>query len=204
MSASPTQDDAARARPLEPETRIVLEGVPWATYVVLRDTLDGHSNARLTYREGSLEIMSPSGDHEDYKKRIARLIEAWAEERDVDLNGRGNQTFRREKRLRGLEPDECYSVGPFGDVPQIAIEVEISSGLVDKLDVYAGLGIEEVWVWKRGAIRVHRLVDRAYELRERSEILPDLDLAQLESFLPLGASQGRMVKAYRAALRGEG
>lgn len=201
MATHPILSPAADRREPEPERRLVLHGVPWATYVVLRDTLDERSSVRLTYLEGTLELMSPSGDHEDLKKMIARLLEAWAEERDVDLNGRGGQTFRKEAKARGLEPDECYAVGPFGEVPDIAIEVVIASGLVDKLDVYAGLGVPEVWDWQRGALSVHRLVGERYEPRARSEILPEIDLEHLAGFVSLGASQTRAVKAYRASLR---
>jgi Uma2 family endonuclease len=165
-------------RQLEPESRFVLHDVPWSTYVVLRDTLDDHAGLRLTYREGMLELMSPSGDHEDLKKILARLLEAWAEERAVDLNGRGGQ-----------------------DVPQIAIEIVVSSPLVDKLDVYAGLGVPEVWTWEGGALRVHRLGANGYEVVPRSVVLPGLDLAQLASFVGAGKNQTQTVKAYRAALR---
>jgi hypothetical protein len=52
--------------PTEPaaeEQRLVLSSVSWATYVMLRDSLD-HTNVRMTYLEGVLEIMSPSKRHE--------------------------------------------------------------------------------------------------------------------------------------------
>jgi len=71
------------------------------------------------------------------------------------------------------------------DVPDIAVAVIVSSALVDKMAVYAGLGIPEVWVWRPGSgtIAVHRLVGQNYERRERSEALPDLDLALLARFV---------------------
>src|SRR3954471_10546745 len=142
------------------EQRFVLQGVPWWTYVALRDALDDHAGLKLTYLEGTLELMSPSLLHEDAKKIIARLLEAWATESRLDLRGFGSTTFRREARQRGLEPDECYKLDEDG-VPDIAIEVVVSSGLVDKLAVYAGLGVAEVWVWQpsTAAILVNRLVD---------------------------------------------
>ena len=80
----------------------------------------------VTYLEGALEFMSPSEPHEDFKKLIARLLEAYAEEADIDLKGRGSTTFREEPKERGLESDECYSVGPFAGRPDIAIEVVLS------------------------------------------------------------------------------
>jgi Uma2 family endonuclease len=188
------------------ERRFVLHGVPWRTYVALRDELDeGGAGVKMTYLEGTLELMSPSMLHEDAKKIIARLIEVWAMEHDVDLRGFGGTTFRREAKERGLEPDECYKLGKLEEdgVPDIAVEVIVSTALVDKMAVYAGLGVPEVWEWRPGSgtIAVHRLVDGHYERRERSEALPDLDLGLLARFVQPGENQTRLAKAYQAALR---
>lgn len=192
-------------RSKDAEERFVLHGVPWWTYVALRDALDDQSGLKMTYLCGTLELMSPSTLHEDAKKIIARLIELWAMERDVDLRGFGGATFRREAKERGLEPDECYKLGKLDEdaVPDIAIEVIVSSGLVDKMAVYAGLGVPEVWEWRptSGALVVHRLIGETYERRDRSEVLPDLDVAQLSTFVRPGESQTQLAKAYQAALR---
>ena len=46
--------------------RVVLDGVSWESYEQLLDDIgDGHT--RLTYDDGRLEIMSPSGTHEFVK-----------------------------------------------------------------------------------------------------------------------------------------
>jgi Uma2 family endonuclease len=195
-----------REQPIEgAESRFVLYGVPWWTYVALRDALDDHAGLKMTYLHGTLELMSPSTLHEDAKTIIARLIEVWAMERDVDLRGFGGATFRKEAKERGLEPDECYKLGKLDDdaVPDIAIEVTVTSGLVDKMAVYAGLGVPEVWEWRpsTGTIAVHRLVRDAYERRERSEVLPDLDITQLSTFVCPGENQTQLAKAYQAVLR---
>jgi Uma2 family endonuclease len=133
------------------------------------------------------------------------LLEIWALERDLDLRGFGGATFRREAMERGLEPDECYKLGKLeaDDVPDIAIEVIVSSRLVDKMAVYAGLGVSEVWAWHPGsrAIVVHRLAGDGYTCHDRSEILPELDLALLSSFVQLGENQTLLIKSYQAALR---
>ena len=75
----------------------------------------------MTYLEGILELRTTSPEHERLKKIIARLIEAFVEEADIDLNGYGSATFRRKAAARGLEPDECYSLGELGEAPDIAI-----------------------------------------------------------------------------------
>src|SRR2546423_7095740 len=148
--------------PSDHERRFVLHDIPWWMYVALRDALDHRGSLKMTYLEGDLELMTPSTLHEDAKTIIARLIEAWAMERNVDLRGFGGATFRREAKQRGLEPDECYKLGSLDKdgVPDIAVEVVVSSGLVDKLEVYAGLGVPEVWLWQHesGALAVWRLV----------------------------------------------
>jgi Uma2 family endonuclease len=198
VAASPFVEQAC-----EPDRRFVVESVPWSAYEHIREALDeANAGIRLTYLEGVLELMSPSRDHEAIAKLIARLVEAFAEERDLSLNGYKSSTFRKQAGLRGLEPDECYSLGPLGDVPDIAIEVVLSSGLVDKLEVYRGLVVPEVWVFRSGTLAVYRLdSDGAYRTQGRSELLPDLDIRELASFVSADADQTSAVRAYRAKVR---
>jgi Uma2 family endonuclease len=162
---------------------VLLLGVTWATYEALLASRGESAVPRLTYCEGALELMSPSSQHERLKKMIARLLEHYSFVRDVPLAGLGSTTYRDASKKLGLEPDECYFAGAEREgVPDIAIEVVWTSGRVDKLRVYAGLGIPEVWVWRRGRLQVHRLRDSAYVIVPRSEFLPDLDLDLLTSF----------------------
>jgi Uma2 family endonuclease len=185
------------------ERRFLLSEVPWWMYVALRDALGDDDGTRMTYLEGALELMSPSILHEDVKTILARLLEVWAMERDVDLRGFGATTFRKEAKRRGLEPDECYTVGPIGPdgIPDLAIEVVFSSPLIDKLEVYAGLGVPEVWVWRDGALVIHRRAGDAYEESSKSAVLPNLDVALLARFITPNANQTQLAKAYQAALR---
>ena len=187
----------------EPERRFLLHDVPWWAYVALRDTLEG-GGTRMTYLEGSLELFRPSETHEEETKLIARLLEAWADYHEIDLCGFGSTTYRREIEKRGLEPDECYTVGPkVADVPpQIAIEVVVSSPLLDKLEVYAGLGVLEVWVWnsRRRELVVHRLAGGRYTAHDRSQVLPGLDPSLFAAHVRAGESHTALVKQYRAAL----
>ena len=120
--------------------------------------------------------------------------------------GEGSATFRKREAERGLEPGECYMLGPDREYPDLAIEVVHTHGGIDKLDVYAGLGVREVWFWEDGTIAVHTLVGDHYERRSASAVLPDLDLAQLASFVTRGLAerdQTALVRAYRDALRSE-
>ena len=189
-----------RAPSGDDEQRILLHGVPWAAYVVLRDAIES-AGVRMTYLEGELEIMSPSRAHEVDKTQIARLLELFCLERDIPLFGYGSTTFRREEGERGLEPDECYCRGADKPVPDLAIEVVKTRGSIDKLEVYRGLGIAEVWVFEDGVFRVFALRGERYEPAPTSDVLPELDLKLLASFASR-PDQHAALRAFRESLRG--
>lgn len=157
---------------------------------------------RIHYLCGVVEIMSPSRKHERTKSFIGRLLEAWADEREIDLIALGSWTLRSSAVDRGAEPDECYQLGEKGEEqpPDLVIEVTLTSGGLDKLEIYAGLRVAEVWEWREGHIGVHCLRDDGYEQVPRSELLPDLELALLERYLA-EPNQARAVRAFRRALR---
>lgn len=199
MEGLPVPDPETSARSVRPETRVLLRGVSWAVYEQL---MEDNPGLRFAYFRGELEVMSPSDQHESEKKMIARLLEAYAEERDLVLNGFGSTTFRERAKEHGLEPDECYVLqtrkrGPRR--PDIAIEVVLTSWLMDKLEVYRGLDVPEVWVWSDGRLDVHVLGEDRYEVRPRSSLLPDLDLDLLTPFVTRH-DQVQAVKEYRRAL----
>lgn len=202
LDSQPQSSAARPERAPAGEQRFAIHGVSFKEYVVLREALD-IPGLRITYCEGVLELMSPSTEHEDQKKTIARLIELHALERDVALYGYGNATFRREAKERGAERDECWMVGgKIRDFPDIALEVVMTSGGIDKLTVYEGLGVREAWFYEEGAFRLHTLSEGGYELIERSRLIPDLDFAALARFVAMD-DQHRAAKAYRDWLRGK-
>ena len=180
---------------------VTLRDVPWELYEALGTALGDRGSPRLTYLEGTLELMSPGFMHELMNGTVGRLIEAFAEETGIDISALGHTTFRNKAKDRGIEPDECY----FRDedphkVPELAIEVIVTSGSVDKLAVYAGLGVREVWFWQNGKISVHWLRGGAYEQKKKSRFLPGIDIAELEELLRSG-TQSYAVRTYRARLR---
>jgi Uma2 family endonuclease len=157
---------------------------------------------RIYYLEGTIELMSPSIDHEAIKSTIGRLVEAAADELAIDVNAYGSWTVKDRPEDRGAEPDECYVVGGARkDRPDFAIEVQWTGGGLDKLDIYRGLGVREVWVWspKSQRIEVWVLEGDAYRARDRSLALPQIDLAVLARFVTM-ENQSEAVRAYRKSL----
>ncbi|MFO0610482.1 MAG: Uma2 family endonuclease [Polyangiales bacterium] len=180
---------------------VILRDTPWALYEAILAARGGKRVPRLQYASGRLELMSPGRSHERIHTLFGRLVEAYADECDIALDGYGSWTLKDEAVARGVEADECYVLGdPEADRPDLAIEVIWTSGGLDKLDLYAPLRVREVWFWEEGRISVHVLRGGAYVEAPRSEVLPGIDLALLARFVAR-TDQSAAVREYRAALR---
>ena len=188
------------------DQRVRLHGIDWEGYESFLALRGEQSGTRVTYLDGELELMSPSINHEIFKKTLARLLEAYAEEKGIELNGYGSWTVKSAGTKRGVEADECYVVGlrdAEPTIPDIAIEVVWTSGGIDKLEVYRGLGVPEVWFWQKGALRFFLLRKDGYLASARSRLLPDFDPALIARCMG-ESSQTQAVRALRAALRDAG
>jgi Uma2 family endonuclease len=177
--------------------------VTWEDYEFMLEMRGDKSAPRFHYLEGELEIMSPSKDHEQIKTLIGRLLEAWCTDRGIDVMAFGSWTLKEEKKKRGAEADECYIFGrERRDRPHLAIEVEWTRGGVDKLQIYKKLGVDEVWIWRKGVIEVHVFAGGKFVRAPRSRVLPALDLEILASMLDRDTIN-EAVSDFRKALAGE-
>ncbi|MBW4538124.1 MAG: Uma2 family endonuclease [Myxacorys chilensis ATA2-1-KO14] len=179
----------------------IFTDISWQQYeALLEDIGDDFPGLHVTYLEGTLELMSPSRRHESNKSAIGSLLEAYFQENQIRYYPLGSTTFRKKAKSRGAEPDECYCIGTEKEFPDIAIEVVKTSGGINKLEVYQGLEVPEVWFWRNNKFSVYCLRGNHYEQMIRSEFLPNLDLELLASFVlnpePLDA-----VLQFREAIR---
>jgi Uma2 family endonuclease len=198
------------------DRHVVLDGVSWETYQKLvRDLEERH--VRLTFDNGNLEIMPPLPLHERWKGRIARLIEALSEERQIEIDGLGSTTFGREDLEKGLEPDECYYVAHAADVrdkqdidltidppPDLAVEVDITRRSIPRQPIYAALGVPELWRFDGKKLSVLKL-DRSgkYAPASKSESFAFLPMDEFGEFvLRMGRDKQLLVlKEFRDWLR---
>jgi Uma2 family endonuclease len=197
----------------QPAQRLVLSGIDWPTYKAMSDLL-AERNVRLTYDRGELEFMTLSPEHEHDKKFLARLVEALTEELDIDIASFGSMTCRREDLARGFEPDECYWIAHEPQVrgrtsidldvdppPDLALEIEITRNIIDRLPLCAALRVPEVWRWDGVKLRVLLLgPDGQYAVAERSAAFPFLPLQEFAGFLTAtdAQSETKLVRAFRA------
>ncbi len=165
---------------------VLLYDVSWKQLEQLDINLAG-TGARLTYLDGILEIMSPlSDEHEDSKKTLAMLVEVYMRSKNIRFYSRGSATLGKRENKTRREPDESYNLGTKKSIPDLILEITVTSGGINKLEIYKRLGIPEVWFWEDGLISVYCLEAGEYQKVARSTLLPDLDLELLAKHSRMG------------------
>ena len=167
----------------DPEERFIVSSVSWQEYEALLHQLGDSPWYRITYLEGTLEIMSPSRRHERNKSIIDSLLETYFQVRRIPYFPFGSMTMGKYEKKGGTEPDESYCIGTDKEFPDLAIEVILTGGGVDKLVVYKKLGITEVWFWQNNQFSVYHLQAGEYKKILKSELLPDLNLSLLAEYI---------------------
>ena len=188
--------------PMMKENRIALNDISWHEYESLLNIFKDKPLLRLSYLETNIEIMTSYPEHEMLKTLIGRLIEIYALEKDINLYGCGATTYKTEAKLRGLEPDESYCFGSRKEIPDLAIEVVITSGGIDKLKIYQGLNVPEVLFWQKGKLTLYSLINEleGYQKVKQSQFLPALNFEILEQYIN-PEEEPKMVAQYRQLIR---
>ncbi|MBD2596114.1 Uma2 family endonuclease [Nostoc spongiaeforme FACHB-130] len=178
---------------------VLLSNVSWEQLEQLDVALAG-TNASLSYLDGLLEIMSPlSDDHEDNKKTLAMLLEVYMRMKNIRFYGRGSATIGKKEDNTRREPDESYNLGTKKPIPDLILEVTVTSGGINKLEIYRRLGVTEVWFWEDGLLSVYCLQGDSYIKANRSNLLPDLNLDVLAKYARM-ADQYDAINEYTAFL----
>ncbi|NEO34538.1 MAG: Uma2 family endonuclease [Symploca sp. SIO3C6] len=203
-------DDLAKRIMLDdPEEWRILSQVPWAQYDALLTDLGDGSGYRVHFLDGVLEILAPSRKHEQGKTLLGHLLELYFLEAYIEYFPMGSTTLQNPAQQAGGEPDESYCIGTDKEFPDLAIEVIVTSGSINRLELYRRLGVQEVWFWKKNRLFLYHLREdtpeqfvntAGYELIEQSDILPNLDITLLIRCLqnpsPLAAA-----KAFRQGIK---
>jgi Uma2 family endonuclease len=185
------------------EQRLLLHAVSWREYERLLRVFRERPAIRLTYDRGTLEIMAPLHIHESYGRFLGRLVLILTEELCLPLKEGGSTTFRRRKKHRGLEPDNCYWIANepamrgkltvdlrIDPPPDLAIEIDITHGSLDRLAIYAALRVPEVWRFDGQVLVFHILAaDGTYTSGTVSLAFPGLHPDDLLRFLALRTQQ---------------
>jgi Uma2 family endonuclease len=142
---------------------------------------EDRSNPRLYYFEGTVEIVSASEKQQEIKCWIGSLMAQFFIAKGIRAYPRGQATIKKLKDA-GAEPDESWTFGERKEVPDLVLEIALTSGGVPKLELYQRLEVPEVWFWRKGQIEVWTLKDSGYTgPHPVSELLPEMPLAELQT-----------------------
>ncbi len=99
------------------------------------------------------------------------------------------------KRQLDLAVDPC---------PDLAIEVDVSHSSLERLPIFAAVGIPEIWRLAAGSLQfLHLQPDGTYQVRDRSLAFPALPPAEVSKVLEQGRAAGdtAWIKTFRAYVR---
>jgi len=192
--------------------KLFLSDVSWDEYEELLEELDGKRHVRISYDNGRMEIMTLSPEHEMPASLFGYLIQVLTEELDLEFVSIRSTTLRRKSRLQGKEPDDCFYIGDltrilgkkrldidYDSPPDLAIEVDVTSSTIDKMAIYAGLGVPEVWRYDNYEVEFHQLAGKGYRQVQASVRFPFLPPSVVTDHLHIGYAQG--INTMRRAFR---
>ncbi|MBL8956962.1 MAG: Uma2 family endonuclease [Myxococcaceae bacterium] len=182
------------------EQQVGFRDISWEQYEALANKRGSTPRPRMHFLDGALELMATSEEHEYLKATLARCVETWAMLTGVVVHRAGSYTLKNKRKRAAAEADESYTVGTRHQPPDLVIEVMLSHGTIDKLEIYRRLGVREVWFWEDDALTVHCDDGSRWAERRTSGVLPDLDLALIERCVRTG-DQAKALKLLTSALK---
>ncbi len=144
----------------------------WQQFKTMQSLLEQQSKIKISYLDGVIELMTLGEKHETIKTIIGFLIEFYFFHQGIEFIPVGSAT--RESEIKGVyfEPDESYYIGEKKENPDLAIEVNITSGNIKKLEKYQRFGVQEVWIWQENKFSLYTLENNEYKQICRSKLLP--------------------------------
>lgn len=192
--------------------RILLYDISWQQFEALLQDLGDHRAARLAYDRGTLEIMTPLPEHEYYKEVLSEATKEIADVLERDYESYGSTTWRRQIQEAGLEPDNCFYFQNESKVrgklsfdldrdppPDLSLEIDLTSKSLNRLPIYARLGVPELWCYDDGQITIYHLRQGAYVESANSLVFPQLPIRELPQLIEEYRQQGR--RTLRQAIR---
>lgn len=165
---------------------LTLAGASWEDYKKL-DSLE-YSHYLISYWNGQITIMSPGRNHERIAELIGILIEAYCKKVNLRYFPFGSTRLKEEEK-EGKEADTGYAFFTDKEYPDLAVEVNFTSGSINDLTKYKYLKIKEVWLWQDQKIKFYYLENNSYREINESISLPGIKSAVLIEYLNRGFTE---------------
>lgn len=178
---------------------ILLTDISWEEYEMFLEDFEEKAGWHLTYDGGKLEIMPPLMEHETPSRSIDLFVWAYCEHFGLTFESAGSTTFRRKLKRKGVEPDACFFVQTAEKVigqsetldpdnypvPDVAVEIDVTHGSLDKFSIYATLEVPEIWLFDGKKLSFYELRNENYHQISNSRALPKLSAENLSDFLQI-------------------
>jgi len=171
---------------------LIQQGVSWDEYEELLEM----GSLRISYDDGTLQIMTVSQKHEKYSTLIERIVDLISLRLRIKILFYGSATMRKKLKQKGVEPDACFyvrnatQVGTKEEIdfntdppPDVVVEIDLHHDSISKFPIYAAFGVPEFWRYDRETLTIFHLREGQYEPSPASLSLPFLTSHVLTEFL---------------------
>lgn len=178
------------------EQRTLLLNITWQTFKTMLAEMGCQRGSRLAYDSGIVEIMTPLMPHENSNRLIEVFVGVLCEELSLEIKRTGSLTLLRDDLEQGAEPDSSYYIQNESLVrakenidlavdppPDLVLEVEYSRSKIDKLQLYAAMGIPEFWRYNGNVLRIYQLKSGKYLEENQSMTFAPIPVTEIPRFL---------------------
>jgi Uma2 family endonuclease len=197
-------------------TRVMLRGVRWSTYKALMLDVEDDRAWRVAYDQEMLEIRMPLINHEEPKGLIENFVGVVADELAAEIRQLGSLTLEREDLTRAVEPDSCFYIAnewrvrglnvltfPKDPPPDLVVESDNTRSSINKFEIYAALGVPEIWRYRKQTLEVYQLQGGQYVRCDASLAFPFLPIAEVPVLIEQSQEVGQrtVVRMFRQRIQ---
>ena len=182
---------------MPPDSAVTLRNQTWGDYEKLLDEIGEASGLRISFNEGTLEVMTLSIQHEYFKDIIKDIVRLLGMRKRIRILTFGSATMKNTEVLKGAEPDGCFYVQTADKLPpmiemdfskdpppDVVVEIDIHHKSESKNPIYAALGVSEIWRYNGKKMTLYKLGKKGeYTEIRKSAALPILTAEILTEFL---------------------
>ncbi|MEH2069586.1 MAG: Uma2 family endonuclease [Nostoc sp.] len=198
------------------ETRDVLQNISWQTFKAMLADMGCERNKRLAYDNGIVEIMTPLMPHENSNRLIEGFVLVLCEEFGLEVKSAGSLTMTRDDLEQAAEPDSSYYIQNeflvrnkenidlnIDPPPDLVLEVEYSKSKINKLILYAAIGVPEFWRYNGTVLRIYTLNNGQYSQSQSSPTFAPVLVTEIPRFIQESKNIGQIAatRAFRTWVR---
>ena len=164
---------------------IIIKNIDYKIYRHFADSLNENPWCRVSYIHGVLKLVAVGIKHENINRNINSLIEKYCDDQKIQYKLIGSTEFRGKES--GKQPDSGYLFSKKSTKPDLALEVNVTSGSEEDLVLYEELGVKEVWIWndKKNNLTFYLLGKEGHKPIKKSYFLEKITPEIIKKYLLL-------------------